>query len=527
MATKDIAQVDFGHPQDHSISKDLSVSHSPSDEKPKDGAQLEEAGSRIALTPAQARKAKRSAIFTVFCSGFALFSDGYQNSLMTATNIVLTHSYKQYTTAFSTQVSNALTIGEILGQITVGLVCDYYGRKWAILITTATIVIGGILATAASASTPVGIFWFLTVARGIVGFGTGGEYPASSVSATEAANERLLKHRGPVFLSVTSLPLSIGGILVLCVFLIVLSIAGENHLNTVWRVCFGIGVIWPLSVFYFRWKMLNSKLYRRGAIKKRVPYKLILKYYWKTMIGTCGSWFIYDFVSAPNGTFAGLIIDGVVHNTEIRTTLEWTLLLSAIALPGLFLGMWLCDRVGRKGTMMLGFGGYLVFGLIVGLAYNKVIKIVPLFVVLYAVMQSLGGMGPGNMEGLVSSESYATAVRGTCYGISAACGKAGAVVGVEVFTHIQTNLGKRWTFIIAAIAGLVGVLITWIFIPNLTTEDLSKNDERFRAYLVANGWYGMMGEADLQARADEARSIRVSQRDAPYEDVATEKRRLP
>lgn len=42
--------------------------------------------------------------------------------------------------------------------------------------------------------------------------------------------------------------------------------------------------------------MLNSKLYRRGAIKKRVPYMLVLRYYWKTLIGTCGAWFIYDFV---------------------------------------------------------------------------------------------------------------------------------------------------------------------------------------------------------------------------------------
>lgn len=83
--------------------------------------------------------------------------------------------------------------------------------------------------------------------------------------------------------------------------MIVLSAAGSNHLSTVWRVCFGIGVALPLSVFYFRLKMLNSKLYRRGAIKKHVPYKLVLRYYWKTLIGTCGAWFLYDFVTFPNG----------------------------------------------------------------------------------------------------------------------------------------------------------------------------------------------------------------------------------
>lgn len=85
------------------------------------------------------------------------------------------------------------------------------------------------------------------------------------------------------------------------IFMIVLSAAGADRLSTIWRVCFGIGVVLPLSVFYFRLKMLNSKLYRRGAIKKQVPYKLVLRYYWKTLIGTCGAWFLYDWVAFANG----------------------------------------------------------------------------------------------------------------------------------------------------------------------------------------------------------------------------------
>jgi len=37
------------------------------------------------------------------------------------------------------------------------------------------IVIGGILATAAHGATINGMFWMLTICRGIVGFGTGGK----------------------------------------------------------------------------------------------------------------------------------------------------------------------------------------------------------------------------------------------------------------------------------------------------------------------------------------------------------------
>ena len=165
------------------------------------------------------------------------------------TNVVLENEYAdQYTSKYSTPVSNALLIGEIFGQITIGLTCDYIGRKAAIIITTAMIVVGGILGTAANGYTIIGMFWMLTVARGITGFGTGGEYPASSTSASEAANEKALKQRGPIFILVTNLPLSFGGPLSVSIFLIVLSAAGTNHLSTIWRTCFGIGVVFPLSV---------------------------------------------------------------------------------------------------------------------------------------------------------------------------------------------------------------------------------------------------------------------------------------
>ena len=96
---------------------------------------------------------------------------------MTMTNVVLKKEYaKQYTSAVSTRVSNALLVGEIIGQLVIGLTCDYLGRKVAIVTTTAMIVIGGILATASHGVTINGMFWMMTISQGIVGFGTGGEY---------------------------------------------------------------------------------------------------------------------------------------------------------------------------------------------------------------------------------------------------------------------------------------------------------------------------------------------------------------
>ncbi|KAK9320224.1 major facilitator superfamily domain-containing protein [Lipomyces orientalis] len=450
-------------------------------------------------TPKPSKTHRLASILSIVCAGAALISDGYQNSLMTMTNVLFGIKYKkEYTSTVSTRVSNALLVGEILGQVVIGLTCDYMGRKTALVATTCLIVVGGILATAAHGTTTDGMFWMLVVARGMVGFGAGGEYPASSTAASEAANEATLSQRGPIFVMVTNFPLAFGGPLAISIFLIVLSAAGQTHLSTVWRVCFGIGCIFPLTVFYFRIKMATSYLYKKGAIRKNVPYLLVLKYYWKTLIGTCGAWFLYDFITFPNGVFSATILASIVPDaaTNLRKTGEWQLLLGTIALPGVVVGAILCNRIGRRATMMVGFSGYLVFGLIIGCAFEKLSKIVPLFVVFYGLMMSTGNLGPGDMIGLLSSESYATAVRGTCYGLSAALGKVGAAVGTQCFKPIQTNLGKKWTFIIAAICGVAGVLVTYFFIPHVTGEDLRIEDAKFEEYLLKNGWTGSLGATE-------------------------------
>ena len=67
------------------------------------------------------RRQRTSDLWTILCAGCALISDGYANSLMTLNNVVLAKEYPdQYTSAVSTRVSNALLVGEIVGQI-----CQY------------------------------------------------------------------------------------------------------------------------------------------------------------------------------------------------------------------------------------------------------------------------------------------------------------------------------------------------------------------------------------------------------------------
>ncbi len=103
----------------------------------------------------------------------------------------------------------------------------------AIVTTTAMVVVGGILGTVSYGILIDGMFWMMTISRGIVEFGAGGEYPASSTSVSEAANEVTVKNRGPVFILVTKIPLSFDGPLAVSMFLIVLSAATSNHVSTI------------------------------------------------------------------------------------------------------------------------------------------------------------------------------------------------------------------------------------------------------------------------------------------------------
>ncbi|KAF9051527.1 MFS Git1p-related glycerophosphoinositol permease [Panaeolus papilionaceus] len=465
----------------------------------------------------ESRKLLLSPYFTILAAGFGFLSDGYQNTLMTMGNVVFRKLYpREYTSSVSTRVSNASLVGTIIGQILVGILCDRVGRKSALVLTTALIVLGATLATAAHGAngSVSGLFWFLTVARGITGVGVGGEYPAGSTTASESANERWAEHRGPVFIMATHFLLVLGSPLAISVFLIALLAAGNDNLTAVWRASFGVGIALPLVVFYFRLRMVSSKLYKEGAIRRRVPYVLVIKRYWKQLLGTCGAWFLFDFITFPNSIFSASIISNVIHNGDLKRTAEFQLLLTSLALPGTILGAFLCNPFGRRRTMMLGFAGYMVFGLILGLAYDKITQIIPLFVVMvlfqcevsnsrYGLMQSVGHMGPGDMMGLVSAESYPTSIRGTCYGLSAAFGKLGAAVGTQVFKPIQEHLGKKWTFIIAAICGTAGIIVTYFLIPDLTGIDLADEDEKFMQYLSDNGWTGRVGEENEALRDDD------------------------
>ena len=158
------------------------------------------------------------------------------------------------------------------------------------------------------------------------------------------------------------------------------------------------------------------------------------------------------------------------------------------------------DKIGRKQNMTLGFLVWAIWGFILGGALHPIQSVFPLFVVMYGIFMALGEMGPGVSTFLCAAESFPTPLRGHFLGLAAAVGKAGASIGTEVFTPIQNSFdstakGQQAVFLIGSAFALVGGLIAWFLIPDMSRE-LETEDARFKAYLEENGYdIGHYGES--------------------------------
>jgi len=84
-----------------------------------------------------------------------------------------------------------------------GLIIDRVGRKIGLVATTVLVILGAALSCASSGTTVDGLLWMMIISRGILGVGVGGEYPCSSVSAGESADEVAPGKRGGLFVMVS------------------------------------------------------------------------------------------------------------------------------------------------------------------------------------------------------------------------------------------------------------------------------------------------------------------------------------
>jgi MFS family permease len=88
-----------------------------------------------------------------------------------------------------TRISNSLIIGAILGVVVLGYTSDMFSRRSGLLFTSSLVVIGTLMSTVALSVHPSqDMLWYFVIARGIAGFGVGGEYPPSAAAGIEESD---------------------------------------------------------------------------------------------------------------------------------------------------------------------------------------------------------------------------------------------------------------------------------------------------------------------------------------------------
>ncbi|KAK9906884.1 hypothetical protein WJX75_009747 [Coccomyxa subellipsoidea] len=431
----------------------------------------------------------------MFCESYFIFSIGNITPIFQET---YKDCYKQHKTC-SAGLINAETYvqvsGIIVGMLLMGFIADQIGRKWGSTLTAAFMFVGGIMLTASNGTTIQGWAIMFAVSQFIFGYGVGGEYPLASSSAAERAeaNKALRFRRGEMVVCTFSMQ-GWGNLVntaILCLLLAAFGQTGTkyNHyaLDAVWRISFGVGLVPVTAMLIYRLFFLQeSKVWKRQNKPAKIAMReqqVLWYYYWHRLAGCALSWFFWDVSFYGNKLFQSTFIKILYPGASILTTLEWTLLNSAVSLVGYYFSAFTVDKLwmGRVRLQSMGFLMVFILFLICGAAYDPLVAhAIKWFQALYFLSSFFGQFGPNATTWLLPGEVFPTDIRATCHGISAATGKVGALVAGIWFAYLS-NSAK---FYVAAFFNLAGLILTVAFVPNIMTLDLREGDRRFDALMM-------------------------------------------
>ncbi|EXJ88632.1 hypothetical protein A1O1_05562 [Capronia coronata CBS 617.96] len=408
--------------------------------------------------------------------------------------------------------------GIIVGQILVGFIGDWVGRRWGLIQDATIMFIGLIMLTASWGVTQNG--WVICYAWSLFfyGIGVGGEYPMTATSGMENAvgsgkistrDDRL--HRGR---KVTSAFLMQGWgqffnqVLLILLLLIFHHGSGNAPYSKVavqytYRVSFAIpavGTLWLVYWRTFKVKASANKQLQYAKKKNAVTgydtesLSLTLRYFGGRLLATAGTWYMNDVFFYGNKLFQSEFIKVIVPNSDsIMPGWLYNLINVGVSLCGYYLASFLIDNklYGRKHMQTVGF--LMDFVLFVVPAFNfeyyTSVAHIKEFQAMYFLSSFFNQFGPNSVTFIAAAEVYPVAVRATAHGFSAAVGKLGALTASVLYNYIDTQT----KFYVVPWFGLAGVVLNVVFMPDTTGLDLKEQERRW-AFIRAgreNDYHGI------------------------------------
>ncbi|XP_030530646.1 low affinity inorganic phosphate transporter 4-like [Rhodamnia argentea] len=450
-------------------------------------------------------------------------------------------------------------VGTLAGQLFFGLLGDKFGRKRVYGITLILMAICAIGSGLSFGCTAKSVMSTLCFFRFWLGFGIGGDYPLSATIMSEYANK---KTRGAFIAAVFAMQ-GVGIIFAGLVSTILSSIflsaypavpysldrvlSTQPEADYLWRIVLMLGALPALLTWYWRMKMPETGRYtaliegnakqaaadmgrvlnieiqtdqdRLGQFKASNDYKLFSMEFWQRhgmhLIGTMSTWFLLDiaFYSqnlAQKDIFPNMgLTDPAKSVNAIKEMFQISKAMLVVALFGTFPGYWFTvffiEKIGRFYIQLIGFFMMSVFMLVIGVNYadlrdtNK--HNTGLFALLYGLTFFFANFGPNSTTFVLPAELFPTRVRSTCHAMSAAAGKAGALIaafGVQGYTLDSHTHKIRRAMLILAFTNMLGFCCTFMVTETKgrSLEEISGEDEGVH-----------QGEMEMSEAQTEGRSV--------------------
>lgn len=438
-------------------------------------------------------------------------------------------------------------VGTLTGQLVFGWLGDKLGRKKVYGLTLILMVVCALcsgLSFGYSAKAVVGTLCFF---RFWLGFGIGGDYPLSATIMSEYANK---KTRGAFIAAVFAMQgvgIIFAGLVSMIVSKIFIDYYGgpsykqdrifstEPEADYVWRIVLMLGALPAILTYYWRMKMpetgrytaliegnakqaatdmgrvldieIQSEQEKIAEFKSANEYKLLSKEFFQRhglhLIGTTTTWFLLDIAFySQNLTQKDIypamgLTSAAEKVSALNEMFENSRAMFVIALLGTFPGYWFTvffiEKIGRFYIQLVGFFMMSLFMLIIGVKYDylKLPEHKLYFAALYGLTFFFANFGPNSTTFVLPAELFPTRVRSTCHALSAASGKAGAMVsafGVQNYTQ-DGDVGKiKKAMLLLAFTNMLGFCFTFLVTETKgrSLEEISGEDGADNETQMAN-----------------------------------------
>jgi len=428
-------------------------------------------------------------------------------------------------------VNGVAFCGTLAGQLFFGCLGDKLGRKKVYGVTLILMVVCSIASGLSFGNSPNSVIATLCFFRFWLGFGIGGDYPLSATIMSEYANK---KTRGAFIAAVFAMQgigFLAGGIVAL-----IISSAFNNKYQSpayknnpaaslprqadyIWRMILMFGAIPAGLTFYWRMKMPETARYtalvannaKQAAadmskvlqvkiepeeqkverISSQESFGLFSKEFARRhglhLLGTTTCWFLLDITFYSQNLFQKDIFTSIgwlpqpQNMSAIEELYKIARAQTIIALCGVVPGYWFTvvfiDYLGRFVIQLMGFFFMAVFMFALAIPYDHW-KLAPNrigFVVMYSFTFFFANFGPNSTTFIVPAEIFPARLRSTCHGISAASGKAGAIIGsfgflyaaesthkAQTDTGYPTGIGVKNALLVLASINVLGIFFTFL-----------------------------------------------------------------